>query len=297
METSEYLKAILADQDLKDDSAELKNLRESRKEVESVLRDAFPGAAPRIQYAGSYKKGSLNREAYDLDIAFFLPEGDDGAGETLEDIYNNTRNALATKYVVESKRSALRLMVQSGSVKSYLHIDVVPGRFTDGSDGDCFLYQANAKKCRLKTNIGVHVEHIRDSGVVPAIRLLKLWKVRRYLSMKQFVLELLIVQELSGLRQKPLEEQLIHFWEIVRDAENPIWVEDPANPRGNDLSSLVTEAWYELSSAAGAVLQQIDTEGWESVLGPLSKAGNVDEKLRAAAASVSVSSQTRPWLP
>lgn len=297
MQTNDYLKAILTDQDLKEDSAELKNLREHRKEVEDVLRAAFPEASPRIQYAGSYKKGTLIREAYDLDVAFFLPEGDDGAGETLEDIYNNIRDALTSKYVVEPKTSALRLMVQADGARRYLHIDVVPGRFTDGAEGDCFLYQANAEKCRLKTNVGLHVDHIKNSGVVPAIRLLKLWKVRRMLSLKQFVFELLIVEELSGKRARPLDEQLIHFWEVVRDAQDPISVEDPANPSGNDLSSLVSASWYELSSAAGTVLRQINNQGWESVFGPLPKSGDLDEKLRAAAASVSVSAQTKPWLP
>ena len=49
------------------------------------------------------------------------------------------------------------------------HIDVVPGRFTDETKADAYLYQCGGDKKRLKTNLDVHLDHVRDSGVTDAI--------------------------------------------------------------------------------------------------------------------------------
>lgn len=297
MDTNDYLAAILANQDLEEDSQELEALRASRVEVEEVLRKGFEGCRPRVRYAGSYKKGTLIREAYDLDVACFFPSGEDGAGETLEDIYRNVQRVLLGRYSVEAKTSALRLRSMSSTGSWDIHIDVLPGRFTDESEGDCFLYQENAEKCRLKTNLDVQIAHVTESGVIPAIRLLKLWKVRRALGLKQFIFELLVIDELKSLRRKPLAEQLVHFWQTLRDAEEAIQVEDPANLHGNDLSALVATAWPVLSQAAATTLRQLESYGWQQIFGAVacSAALSTTEKLRQAAANVAA--PTKPWLP
>jgi hypothetical protein len=46
---------------------------------------------------------------------------------------------------------------------------------------------------------------VKDSGVVPAIRLLKLWKVRRGLQVKQFVFELLVIKVLEKKKNASLD--------------------------------------------------------------------------------------------
>ena len=86
MTDMEYLKEILESQNLADDSAELKTLMEQRKDVERILRDAFPDCSPTIRYGGSKAKGTLIKEAYDLDLACYFPHDDETAGSSLEDI-------------------------------------------------------------------------------------------------------------------------------------------------------------------------------------------------------------------
>jgi hypothetical protein len=297
MDTNDYLEAVLTDQNLPEDGQELQALRARRAEVEDVLRKGFDGCAPRIRYAGSYKKGTLDRESYDLDVAFFFPSDEDGAGETLEEIYRNTQKVLMGTYAVEAKTSVIRLRSMSSTGPWDLHIDVLPGRFTDESEGDCFLYQANAEKCRLKTNLDVQIAHVQNSGVIPAIRLLKLWKVRRMLGLKQFIFELLVIKELRSVRKDSLADQLVHFWQVLRDTDEPIAIEDPANPYGNDLSGLLAAAWPDLSQAAATTLRQLDRFGWQQIFGAVSRSAALDtsEKLRRAAASVAT--PTKPWLP
>lgn len=295
MELNEYLRTVLSGQDLADDSAELKELQSQRAKVDALIRGAF-GSAPTIRYGGSKAKGTIIKEAYDLDIVCYLPCDSNAAGETLGDIYTNVRDSLTGSYYVEEKTSALRL--RSNDLNTYrrdFHIDVVPGRFTDDKKADTFIYQKLAEKCRLKTNLDVHIEHIRDSGVLDAIRLLKLWKTRKALRIKQFVFELLIIDLLDGMKAKPLADQLKHVWTAIKDSPDPLGVEDPANPYGNDLSGIIKEIWPELVAVADGTLESIRSSGWEIVFGAVNKPSGTVIAERAQRAAASVAAPSKPW--
>jgi hypothetical protein len=291
MTDKEYLEAVLKSQDLKDDSPELKDLQKERANVEKLLRAGFPDCSPTIRYGGSKAKNTLIKENYDLDIPSYFPHDDTSAGETLKDISDNTEKALADEYNVVRKRSALRLRSKKDVD---FHIDVIPGRFTDDEKSDCFLHQDGADKDRLKTNLDVHIKHIRDSGFVPAIRVLKLWKTRKALDVKQFAFELLIVELLDGTN-KSLPEQVKYVWTELRDRTEPVAIEDPANPTGNDLSDLLNETvWAELSAVAGSTLTTLESGGWEAIFGKVSSEDDKAEKAQRAAAAVITPS--RPWV-
>jgi hypothetical protein len=210
----------------------------------------------------------VNKESYDLDIICYFPHDDTTAGGTLEEIYNNTSKALAPNYLIELKPSALRL--KDWDPQRYgvdFHIDLVPGRFIDDSKTDTFLYQSSAEKKRLKTNLDVHLSHVKDSDVVDAIRLVKLWRGRKALMFKTFVLELLVIRLLKEKRSASLAHQLEHVWTEFRDHADSLSVEDPANPTDNDLSELLNDSVrFNLSSVAAFTLQTIQDAGWGSGL-------------------------------
>lgn len=298
MNTNEYLQAILDDQNLKDGSPEIEELNQHREDVEALLQAELE-SSPHIRYGGSRAKGTMNREAYDLDIICYFDHEDDDDGETLADLYSSVKQILDTDYLTEQKTCSIRLKSkQRESFATDFHIDVVPGRYVDESRSDCFLHQTHGEKQRLKTNLKVHIEHIRDSGVVPAIRLIKLWKARRSLRIKQFVLELLVIDILADEKDLSLSDQLVHFWTTISESEDPITVEDPANPEGNDLTPLLTsDVWYELRSAAENSLWQIDNDSWEAVFGEIEEGEDDDEEksARARRAAASVSTPTEPW--
>jgi len=294
MATNDYYQKVLAAQTLGDDSPEMKELQANRAAVEKVLRAAFPGASATIRYGGSKAKGTLIRQSYDLDIVFYVPNGNNAAGETLKDIFGNVKNALAKHYIVEPKTSALRLRTDQ---RFDLHIDVVPGRFTDDSKTECFLHQENGQKDRLKSNLDVHIAHIRDSGVVDTLRLLKLWRVRHAVQVKQFAFELLGVKLLKGKRQRPIEEQLVHFFTEIANAAQPIAIEDPANPAGNDLSELLRGAWARLHMAAKVTLQQADASGWERVFAAGERAKAAPSLLGVGSAAPAAGPLTFPNVP
>lgn len=298
MDTIKYLEQVLSEQNLGEDSAELKELQTHRADVEALLCASF-GSQPTIRYGGSKAKGTLIKESYDLDIVCYLPADCDVAGATLEEIYGNVRDCLRKKYYVEEKTSALRLKgMSSADYMRDFHIDVIPGRFADETKSDCFIYQKSAEKCRLKTNLDVHIAHVKGSGVVDAIRLLKLWKTRKGLRVKQFVFELLIIDLLEGMKAKPISDQLLHIWKAISEHAEAIHVEDPANCNGNDLTEVMATAWPALRSAATDTLNTIKWSGWEAVFGAVSTAKSFSVAAeRAQRAAASVNTPNRPWCP
>jgi hypothetical protein len=291
METKEYLDAILKEQDLADDSDEMDALRRRRKAVKELLEREFPDAESTIRYGGSIAKGTLIRENYDLDLTFYVPSGNNTVGDTLQEIYGNTATKLKNEYVVQRKTSALRL---KNKEQEDFHIDVIPGRYTDDEKSDTFIYQQSAEKCRLKTNLQTHIDHIRDSGVIPAIRLLKLWKARKALRVKQFVFELMIVDLLKEKKDETLAVQFEHVLVEIKDSKDPIPVEDPANPTGNDLT-FTTDIWSELQTAAQVTLDQIRNTGYEGAFGPLQKKDKAARVTALKSAAAAVVTPARSW--
>ena len=262
MTDQEYLLGILKLQELEDDSPEMKELRRQRDKVEALLRENFD--SPRIRYGGSKAKGTLNKESYDLDLTCYFPRDDNSAGSTLKEIFEAVESALQGKYAVRRKGSAVRLLDALDSGDS--HVDVVPGRFVDGDDGDVFLYSSSGEKERLKTNLDVHIEHVRESGVVDAIRLMKLWKERRGIPVKTFAIELLTIDLLQGRTAHGLPEQLRHVFAQVRDNADSITIKDPANPEGNDLSELLDAGVRSrLRQECRDTLVTLETVGWAGV--------------------------------
>ena len=296
MTNTDYLQQLLTSQTLGEKSDQLKALREERAKVESILRAAFPDATITIRYGGSYIKGTMIRESYDLDIVCYFGWDETAAGDTLSEIYANVKKALEPHYLIQERTSALRLKSREPkTLGTDFHIDVVPGRFVDASQTDCFIHQNMGTKERLKTNLDVHIAHVKDSGVVDALRVLKLWRVRQGLQLKQFVFELLCIDLLKGQKKAALDSQVLHVWGALTETPEAPTVEDPANPSGNDLSSLLSDSvWLSLTAAAKATVDRVESDGWESVFGKVDPSSEA-EKVARLAAVARVATPTKPW--
>lgn len=296
MEPEEYLKQILKNHSIGVDSPEMKKLQETRKDVEALIREKFADCSPTIRYGGSKVKGTMIIDAYDLDIVSYFPHDDICAGETLKDIYDNAVNALAEQYYVEPRRSAIRIRSKDSAHEDF-HIDVVPGRFTDDTKSDTILYQSGAEKGRLKTNLDVHIAHIRDSGLVDVIQLAKLWKVRNSIDLKTFGLELLVIKYATNSKKNHLETGLVSFWEYLRDHGDNITIEDPANPGGNDLSVLLSDSTKALLSMfAKSALNLVEAGSWESIFGPAEVIEEAEKAVIVERFAPSYANAPKPWL-
>ena len=293
MNTNEYLSKVLAAQSLTDQDPEVNELQTHRQEIEDLIYSKY---APTIRYGGSRAKGTMIRASYDLDLPCYFSHDDTSGGETLKDIFGNISAALQTQYTVVPKNSALRVYGASKE-KPDLHIDVVPGRFIDDSEKDAFLYCSSADKERQKTNLDVHIKHVRGSGVREAIKLMKYWRFRNSILLKHFVLELLVIDLLKNKKTSVLADQLIHVWTKLRDEVEDIKVEDPANPTGNDLCDLWNdEIKKEVSAVAKTTLDLIDRYGWQDVFGPVeekTESVSIIGNLNRAASAAAV--KPKPW--
>jgi hypothetical protein len=264
-----FLASLLDCQEVKDESKEMKALLEERTKVEQLIQRTYASSAPTIQYGGSLAKDTMILESYDLDLPTYFGT-DQRVGDSLEDLFNGLASCLSTEYYVERKRSALRLR-KKGDQEEHedFRIDVVPGRFTDETKTDAFLYVNDlSDKERLKTNLQIHITHVKNSGLVREISLLKLWKVRNKISVKTFILELLVIKVLSdGRYNNGLERNIKYLWTFMRDNIDNLIVEDPANPTGNDLSKILTAGIKaDLKAAAKSALKKTENDiGWYTV--------------------------------
>lgn len=292
MTDDEYLKKLLRQQELGNESAELAQLEHHRNDVEGLLMKEF-GDSATLREGGSKAKTTMIKDAYDLDFLYYFSRDDDTAGETIKEIFENIEKALQKKYRTVRKGVAVRLL-DCDSDEDF-HIDVVPGRFIDGDDGDAFLYPSSTNKERLQTNLDVHITYVKNSGVIDAIRLMKLWKARRNISLKTFALELLTINCLKHKKKVSLSDQLGHVLAEFRDNMKNLTIEDPANSN-NDLSGMLTDAIRtSLTTQASETLHLVDDTGWEAVLGKVvadkAKDATTDALLRIAVGAA----PTRPW--
>ncbi len=293
MTVNEYLEAILRDQTLTRASEELITLRKRRSEVETLLKGKFTDSSPTIRYGGSKAKGTMIKASYDLDMTCYFEHEDDNAGQNLGEIYQAVDSALQDAFYTEPKTSVIR--VRHPEDLTDFHIDVVPGRFVAEDKRDVFIYQASAEKARLKTNLDVHISHIRDSGVVDAIRLNKFWRQRVGMDAKTFVLELLVVDLLKNRKTANLEKQLTHVWTQFRDKAEELSVVDPANPTGNDLTAYVDGVCAVLSSAAASALMHVENDNWGAIFGPVSEESDHDRTASLTRIAATVTAPKKPW--
>lgn len=292
MTDSEYLQLLVAENKLTDKSPEIVVLRARRYEVAAVLSAGLADAAPSIRYGGSKAKDTMVRVSYDLDMTCYLPSNDP---RSLEAIYDEVKSILdAEGYRTLEKTSAIRI---HGDDHADFHVDVVPGRFFDESRTDVWLHRTQGTKEWLKTNLDVHIDYVRDSGLQDSICLMKLWRHRFALdAFRTFALELITIKLLGDRKGKHLDAQLRHVFEELLECVDRVAIKDPANAN-NDLSGLLDmSVRAQLKAAAKQTLDAVTRGGWEKIFGPLRKAETAKQSALAAAVAATTA-RTKPWLP
>lgn len=250
MSNDPYLRRLLSEQILGDD--EVRTLRALREQIEEQLSSL--DGSPRFYYGGSYGKDTIIRASYDLDIVTYWPHD---CGYTLEGIFNAVGTILKKHWTfVNPKNVAWTLPFQGG-----FHIDVVPGRAIDGTFKYANLYRSHTGQ-PLQTSVKAHIDVVRNSRRRELVRLLKLWKVRRSVPVKSFVLELLGVDGANATSLAELEPQLIAALAHVRDRIATGRIIDPANS-SNDLGE--TMSAHEKATTRSVAAEGIATPSWHDV--------------------------------
>ena len=108
MSPTDYLGKIVEKYSITRESDIAKTLQEARAKVEECIREEF-GDVPTIRYGGSYAKCTMVSTSYDLDVLCYFPRDASDPGETLKAVFESVKTALETEYVVDPKRTALRI--------------------------------------------------------------------------------------------------------------------------------------------------------------------------------------------
>lgn len=268
MKPSEYLAQLLKEQTVTKDSSEAKELQAHRADVEAVIMSAFEDDKPKIRYAGSYSKGTMIRDSYDLDIACYFPETKD---DTLPEIRQQVQEALSEKYYITPKASALRIEgIKDETEQMDYHIDVVPGRFVDDTETDAYLHVAYGEKERMKTNLDKHIAFVTNSGRQDILKLAKLWNSRNQIRAKSFVLDIFLIESFKGYTGTDLENAFKKALQEIADRFETAQIVDPANT-GNIVSKVMTDSEKQnVASRAKDALQAIEdaedkTSAWKNV--------------------------------
>ncbi|MCK4642910.1 hypothetical protein KAU32_04670 [bacterium] len=253
----EFLEDLLSKQKLSEE--EVEKLKENRDKVEKILREHI-GNSPKIRYAGSKAKHTMIKESYDLDIiCYFLSDN----SASLKDIYSQVLNILQDNYVVQCKKSAIRIKYPIDNyAESKFHIDVVPGKYVDNTNTDCFLYISNNEGERIKTNLEEHISYISNSGCRDLIKLAKLWKVRNNLEFKTFILEIFVIKIFENYNKESLASDFVYLLKRLYSDIETIALTDPAN-LNNKVSNLLSDNEKLLIRANAATALAIINENDE----------------------------------
>ena len=133
MTNEEYLHKLL-DQQTMDDNQKI-NMQNLRNKIEGQIKFGI-GGSPRVLYGGSYKKGTMIRVGYDLDIVFYWPP----KSFTLESLYRSIGSILQRNWTyVHQKKVGWQI-----PFKGDFHIDVIPGIESSQDSRYAYLYNTGA---------------------------------------------------------------------------------------------------------------------------------------------------------
>jgi hypothetical protein len=184
-----------------------------------------------VTFSGSFAKGTANNCSNDLDLFISLAST---TPVTLKDTFHNLVN-----YTTSQGWSPRSQDVSVGVSVSGYHIDLVPGRVQDGYQNWHSLYRRRADSW-TQTNVQEHINFVVNSGRAEEIRLVKLWRHLAGLDFPSFLLELAVIEALSGKRKGNLAENFSDVLTWLGSHFQTARLIDPANTNNavsDDLSA------------------------------------------------------------
>ena len=125
---------------------------------------------------------------------------------------------------------------------------------------------------------------------------MKLWRVRNAVQIKSFAFDLLTIRLLKDRKILSLTSQLIQIWEEFRDHSASLYIEDPANPEGNDLSDMLDDSvrsW--LKQVATSSLATLESFGWEGIFGSVEEQTDEDKKATLVRIAPTIARPVKPY--
>lgn len=183
------------------------------------------------QFSGSLAKGTGVANGTDVDIFASISSA---APCTLADMYQTLFNQLTISGYKPRKQN-----VSIGIKVEGIDVDVVPGKRQDQFGNDHNLY-LNKSASRIQTNISKHVQHVKNSGRLNEIKLVKIWRNLHGVKMPSFFLEMAVIDSLKYSQVGNLNDNFYKALTHLRDNLKTCRYVDPANT-GNIISDDCTK--------------------------------------------------------
>ncbi|MHA2179983.1 MAG: nucleotidyltransferase domain-containing protein [Promethearchaeota archaeon] len=222
---------------LKPTQIQKNQIRRYKNSIEKVLKNELNRYNIRIYYAGSYAKNTGMKNSLDLDLVIRFPSTiRNSIKECYELVYDVLRR---NNWNPRRKNAAIRISNLSLPGETKLdHADIVPEKQISNSEY-CNLW-LNRENRALKTSVQLHLESIRELGMLDLIRLMKYWKSQHNLQYPSFILEQCLIRWAKDERKNSSKDIITrlhsHINYISRRIKN-ISLKDPANPTGNTLTN------------------------------------------------------------
>lgn len=271
MSIEEYLENLIQSQSRIPDKylRKINSLKEIIRDI--ILNLDRISKKPTPYDAGSKKKHTMIKEAFDLDLLFYYPSD---TSESIKEIYFYINKAMGLNFEhVNMKNVAIRLdfPYEEDLEKHRFHVDVVPAKRKTDSEDEAWLYRSKDDKL-LKTSLEKHIKAVQEFKRYGVIKLLKLWKIRKNIDCPSIILEQIAIEanKNENYEKKSRNELLkVIFDFICNKLPKRVKIEDPANPNHNLLDEEIFDEFEKsnlITSACMALNENLDTiQGWKNI--------------------------------
>lgn len=230
-----------------------KYLEITQQKIEHALKEGIDGTLTFFA-GGSIFKNTAIREAYDLDLVVY------SSSNSKEEIqnFNSMVGKVLQKKVKKARQKSIGWEI---ALKGFFHVNVIPAILKDNKNKNAYFYNADAKKI-IETNLELQSSYVKNSERTDAIRLMKLWKKRREVPIKNFLLEIIVIEACKGIGRTQLEKQMIRILEYLRDQILTKEFVDPVN-QNNVITDAVGKEDKEKIKAIAAEASQ--TKTWNKI--------------------------------
>jgi len=251
LSNEDLLRQILEDQKL--DSNQIENLKNQRDAIVGELVEEI-GGNPIIYDGGSYAKGTMIRASYDLDIILYWPTNFQYSPQNL---YVEVGSILQSKgRNPRSKKVGWEIPFPGN-----FHIDVIPSKIILNKKNYAYLFNTDTES-RFQTSVKKQINNVRHSRRQDVIKLMKLWRIRKLVPIKTFLLENMVIEGCKGITRSILEPQLINAFEYISKEILIKKIHDPSNINNIISNDLSIEQKHRIKNLADNAL---DAQYWQEV--------------------------------
>ena len=253
MDDEEFLRIVL--NNLEPPQSQIDSLLRLRDRVRACIYENIGGKKGMFM-AGSFKKKTMIKRHYDLDMFIIWDPGFIPLNK-IRDLFYMVRDALNTKWKrIWKKRVGWRIPYEHE-----FHVDVIPSIEDENDSNFSYLYNCY-ENSNLRTSMQVHMEQIEKYNRRDVIKLLKLWKYRRKVPIKTFLLEVITRLACYNVPKDFLSEQLEAVFEYITENIVNVSFYDPANKNNIISVNLTRDEKVEIKNKA---LNALNRDNWGQI--------------------------------